>query len=207
MKKTGYLVLTILTLSVAVGGCAADAASVNDPTTPAGESTANAPAPKEGASSAATPVSDTKVESADRGQLLGTIMASAQTTERTHVSVWATYRRDGKVTTVGFDKAGVARTELSVERIAGSSELALTAPARGSLRLREDGTTVSSTFVADTEALTSMQRDFAGSKEAAYGWISWVLTFVSCAAAGAEGGVNVIADAACVAGCIDLMNQ
>lgn len=206
MKISAFLFCTTALVSAfASTGCASDPASADEQVDqggpPAQESTSPAaPAVTKGAGApSAAP---------DRGQLLGTLMASAETEKSTGISVWATYKRAGHLSTVGYAKDGSTKTELTIQRIASSSDIEIASPAKGALRIQADGVTLSNTLVADRSALAAMHADFdAKSKDAAYGWVAWVLTFVSCAAAGFEGGLNPAANYFCIAGAIDLMNE
>ena len=206
MKMNAFLFCTTaLVAAFALTGCASDPASAGEQVEQGGPTAQESAPPTAPAVSKSTGAPNA---APDRGQLLGTIMASAETEKSTGISVWVTYKRAGQLSTVGYAKDGSTKTELTVQRVASSSDIEVASPAKGSLRIQADGTIVSNTLVADRSALAAMHGDFdARSKDAAYGWVAWVLTFVSCAAAGFEGGLNPAANYFCIAGAIDLMNE
>jgi hypothetical protein len=212
MKNRGYVTGALAVISLAIGGCAADTGTPSEPSEPTAPSATTTAAAAPASPPAATGATSDSLHApsafADRGQLVGTVLASSATTKATGVSVWGTYKIKGKVTTLGFDKDGNIKSELSLALIPGTRDIAISAPASGSILLHEDGTIFSNTFIVDKQGLSAMHSDFdANGKDAAYGWLKWVLTYVSCAAAGFEAGLNPIADAACAAGAIDLMTE
>ena len=204
LRNVGIILCMATCISFGALGCAADA---TPPTTEPGAEPERAPAPAvaDKGPSSALPVDDT----ASRGAVLGTVMASEATRSQTGITVWGTFKQGKTVTTYGFDKDGVVLSHLTVARGEGAREVELSSPGQGRLRLGADGSVLENTLrLTNAHALTAMSADFqATGQDAAYGWFTWARLYVACAIAGGTGGAMIAADFACVEAAVELLAQ